>query len=83
MQTVLQYVNAEVSNSGRNVIVVAGRSRRLAVESHDAELARIVAAKGTSFSSSVSKTVGNVGAALVADGTAASILVVQTAATKA
>ncbi|KAF9035009.1 hypothetical protein BDZ89DRAFT_1062262 [Hymenopellis radicata] len=80
---VLDLVNGEVSQCGRNVIVVTGRSRRMATENHAPELGRILAEKGFSIGSSVSKTVGSVGAALVADGTAASLLVVQAAATHA
>ncbi|KAF9018372.1 potassium:hydrogen antiporter [Hymenopellis radicata] len=80
LHRVLDLVKDEVAQSGRNVIVVAGRSRRLAALNHTAELGRIVAEKGSAIGSSVSKTVGDVGAALVADGTAASLLVVQAAA---
>ncbi|KAJ6560286.1 Sodium/hydrogen exchanger family-domain-containing protein [Mycena capillaripes] len=66
-------------SAGKNLIVVLGRSRRMAVESHQAELQKIVAAKGASIGSSVAKTVGDVGAALVASGSSASLLVLQAA----
>ncbi|KAG7447669.1 cation/H+ exchanger [Guyanagaster necrorhizus] len=77
LRAVLELVRAE--RSGVNVIVMMGRSRRMAVESHKSELAKIVAEKGASIGSSVTKTLGDVGAALVADGAKASLLVVQAA----
>ncbi|KAK0447781.1 Sodium/hydrogen exchanger family-domain-containing protein [Armillaria borealis] len=77
LHAVLDLVNAE--RGGTNAIVVMGRSRRMAVESHKKELAKIVADKGGSIGSSVAKTLGDVGAALVADGARASLLVVQAA----
>ncbi|KAK0491525.1 Sodium/hydrogen exchanger family-domain-containing protein [Armillaria novae-zelandiae] len=77
LRAVLDLVN--VGGGGTNVIVVMGRSRRMAVESHKKELAKIVAEKGGSIGSSVAKTLGDVGAALVADGARASLLVVQAA----
>ncbi|KAK0499554.1 Sodium/hydrogen exchanger family-domain-containing protein [Armillaria luteobubalina] len=77
LRAVLDLVN--VGRGGTSVIVVMGRSRRMAVESHKKELAKIVAEKGGSIGSSVAKTLGDVGAALVADGAKASLLVVQAA----
>ncbi|KAK0190433.1 Sodium/hydrogen exchanger family-domain-containing protein [Armillaria mellea] len=77
LHAVLDLVNAE--RGGTNAIVVMGRSRRMAVESHKKELMKIVADKGGSIGSSVAKTLGDVGAALVADGAKASLLVVQAA----
>ncbi|KAF7302231.1 hypothetical protein MIND_00790100 [Mycena indigotica] len=59
------------------LIVFVGRSRRMAVESHKNELASLVSGKGTQIVSALSKTVGDVGAALVASGTSASLLVMQ------
>ncbi|KAF9025664.1 hypothetical protein BDZ89DRAFT_1135326 [Hymenopellis radicata] len=80
LHRVLDLVKAEVAQSSRNVIVVTGRSRRMAALNHTEELERIVAENNFAIGSSVAKTVGDVGAALVADGTAASFLVVQSAA---
>ncbi|KAJ7129154.1 potassium:hydrogen antiporter [Mycena epipterygia] len=65
---------------GKNLVVMIGRSRRMAVESHQAELQRLISSNGTSIGSAVPKTVGDVGAALVASGTRASLLVLQAAA---
>jgi hypothetical protein len=76
LHTIVELVTAEQSQS-RNVIVVTGRSRRMATESHQAELQQIVSESGISIGSSVSKTLGDVGAALVAAGTTASLLILQ------
>ncbi|KAF7294212.1 hypothetical protein HMN09_01149600 [Mycena chlorophos] len=70
---------AIAQNQGRPLIVFAGRSRRMAVESHKGELESIVSGKGTAIVSALSKTVGDVSAALVASGTSASLLVMQAA----
>ena len=59
------------------MIVVSGRSRRMAVEYHQAELQRIIAEGGSPIGSSVAKTLGDVGAALVATSTSASLLILQ------
>lgn len=58
-------------------IVVLGRSRRMAVESHAAELASVVSETGAVLSSETTKTVGDVGAAFVAKSVNASLLVLQ------
>lgn len=64
--------------NGRTLVVVIGRSRRMAPESHVAELRQIVTERGSATGSdSVSRTLGDVGAALVAAGTNASLLVMQ------
>ncbi|KAG5635939.1 hypothetical protein H0H81_009624 [Sphagnurus paluster] len=81
LHTMVDMVTNQVTRStpARNVIVVAGRSRRMAVESHKAELQQLVAEAGASIGSSVAKTVGDAGAALVASNTAASLLILQAA----
>ncbi|KAG6919737.1 hypothetical protein DXG01_001571 [Tephrocybe rancida] len=65
----------------KNLIAVLGRSRRMAVESHASELQQLITDAGASMSSMVPKTLGDVGAALVASGAAASLLVLQAATT--
>lgn len=77
LHTALDMLSSEITQAAGTVIVVTGRSRRLAAENYAPELAKIVAEKGFHAGSSVSKTLGNVGAAVVADGSAASLLVVQ------
>jgi len=57
---------------------VVGRARRLAVESHAAELQTIIA-EHSSVSSDVSKTIGEVAAGFVASATNANVLVMQAA----
>ena len=59
------------------LLVVAGRSRRLAVETHAVELQQLLAEKNVSLSSETMKTLGDVGSALVASSTNASLLVMQ------
>jgi len=66
-------------SGGQNIMVMVGRSRRMAVESHKAELQKLIASHGASIGSAVPKTVGDVGAALVASGSSASLLVLQAA----
>jgi hypothetical protein len=75
----LDKASSEVQHaSGRTLVIVIGRSRRLATESHQAELRQIVSERGLIASSdSVPRTLGDVGAALVASGVGASILVMQ------
>lgn len=69
----------EQSPQTKNVIVMAGRSRRMAVESHTGELQELIVERGASMSSMVPKTLGDVGAALVVSGATASLLVLQAA----
>ncbi|KAJ7145205.1 hypothetical protein C8R43DRAFT_1237633 [Mycena crocata] len=81
LHKIVGLVEAESSRLalGKNLMVVVGRSRRMAVESHNAELQQLISSKGTSIGSAVAKTVGDVGAALVASGTRTSLLVLQAA----
>jgi len=66
-------------NSSKMVTIFLGRSRRMAIESHQVELQQIINEAGGFVSSSVSKTLGDVGAAVVAKGIYANILVMQAA----
>ncbi|CAK5263159.1 unnamed protein product [Mycena citricolor] len=75
---IAELVQAEIAVRS-NAIVLLGRSRRMAVESHAAELQALTSSKGAVVGSSVAKTLGDVGAALVASGTSASLLVLQAA----
>ncbi|KAJ6610393.1 Sodium/hydrogen exchanger family-domain-containing protein, partial [Mycena sp. CBHHK59/15] len=78
LHQIVTLVEREVARGG-NLVVLAGRSRRMAVESHRAELQTLIAGKGAAIGSAVPKTLGDVGAAIVASGTSASLLVVQAA----
>ncbi|KAK7470106.1 K(+)/H(+) antiporter [Stygiomarasmius scandens] len=64
-------------SSGRRTVAVIGRSRRMAVESLDKELQHMSKNAGVAMGSSVAKTLGNVGAAMVLAGVDASLLIVQ------
>jgi len=79
LHTILDMAASEVQQAaGRTLVIVVGRSRRLATESHQVELRQIVGERGSAGGSdSVSRTLGDVGAALVAAGTHASLLVLQ------
>lgn len=63
--------------SDKTMIIVAGRSRRLAVESLRLELKKLTTELGSSLSSSLPTTVGDIGAALVATNVNGSLLIVQ------
>lgn len=61
-------------------IVVTGRSRRMAVESHQVELQRLVGERGATLGAELPKTLGHVACAFVVAGSAqASLLVIQAA----
>lgn len=71
------------SESWKSLLLVVGRGRRLAVESHHKELQKIISEQTKSFiSGDVTKTIGEVAAGFVATATNASgILVMQSAHT--
>lgn len=76
LQTIVDLAASEAQlATGRTLVAVIGRSRRLAPESHSVELREILAEKA--LTDSVSRTLGDVGAALVAKSTNASLLVMQ------
>ncbi|KAJ3835399.1 Sodium/hydrogen exchanger family-domain-containing protein [Lentinula raphanica] len=75
------FSGTRVQNTGRSVVAVLGRSRRMAVERLDGELRSIMTQRGAAMNSTVKKTLGDVGAALVATDVNASLLVVQTCVT--
>jgi len=80
LNTIIDLATAELTKraaAGRSLIVVVGRSRRMAVESHRIGLARLIAERGFLVNSEVSKTLGEVGAALAASGINAGLLVLQ------
>ena len=60
-------------------LVVVGRSRRLAVETHATELRTLLAEKSTQLSADFVKTTGDLGAAFVAVNASTSLLVLQAA----
>ncbi|KAF8806126.1 hypothetical protein BYT27DRAFT_7224470 [Phlegmacium glaucopus] len=70
---------ARISSSDKTMIILAGRSRRMAVESLYGELRDLITESGSSISTSVPKTLGDVGAALVANNVNSSLLILQAA----
>ena len=59
-------------------MIVVGRGRRMATESHKRELVEIVAERGPgSVGNEVAKAMGDVAAGFIASGTEGSILVLQ------
>ncbi|GBE79781.1 K(+)/H(+) antiporter 1 [Sparassis crispa] len=79
LNAVLDSASAAVAqhDDHARLIVVVGRSRLMAVESHDAELRELCAARGASLGSEMPKTLGPVAAAFVAANTNSSLLVLQ------
>ncbi|ETW84079.1 potassium:hydrogen antiporter [Heterobasidion irregulare TC 32-1] len=71
---------AQLAQLPRSLFIVAGRSRRMAVDSHQAELRQLIAEKGISVGSEAPKTLGDVAAAYVATGVNASLVVLQACA---
>ncbi|KAG2008708.1 potassium:hydrogen antiporter [Coprinopsis cinerea AmutBmut pab1-1] len=85
LHTVIELAKSEAAKVeadpklSKTMIVLAGRSRRMAVEALGPELRRIVSETGAGVGSSAPKTLGDVGAALVATGVNASLLIMQAA----
>ncbi|KAF7432803.1 K(+)/H(+) antiporter [Pleurotus ostreatus] len=73
-----EIIDASRSHS-RNVIAVLGRSRRMAVESHQAELVQLLTERNQSIGTALPRALGDVGAAFVGTGVSADLLVVQAA----
>jgi len=61
----------------RRLLVVLGRSRRMAAASHTAELKKLLAENHTSIGAEATKTLGEVGTAVMSGGAGEGILVVQ------
>lgn len=66
----------ETAESWKNLIVVAGRSRRMASETHHAEL-KLIQAEHTSVPGDVRRTFGDVASALVSGGLSTGLLIMQ------
>ncbi|KIP06857.1 hypothetical protein PHLGIDRAFT_106504 [Phlebiopsis gigantea 11061_1 CR5-6] len=81
LRAVVEYATQLEDATGERksrLTVVAGRSRRLAVENHHAELKSLMDEHG-GVASEVKKTVGDVAAALIVSGNKTSIVVMQAA----
>ncbi|KAI0005096.1 cation/H+ exchanger [Russula compacta] len=77
LHRMLELAGIEASRTSKPLLVVAGRSRRMAVESHNRELHRLVAERNTTLASEVSKTFGDVASAFVVAGGGVSLVVTQ------
>lgn len=66
-------------DAGQATIAVIGRSRRMAAETHNAELKALIKKRGTPLSGEVPKTLGEMGAAIVASNAGTSLLILQAA----
>jgi hypothetical protein len=66
-----------VENGSSRMLIVVGRSRRLAVESHHSELAAMVKGGGHHLSGEFRKTVGDVASAIVIGGVRADMFILQ------
>ena len=79
LHTALELASRAGSPAAR-LVVVAGRSRRMAVESHERELQALTSARGAAGGGELPKTLGQVACAFAVAGPAqASLLVVQAA----
>jgi len=65
----------------RSLLIVVGRSRRMATESHAAELKALLAENHTSVGSEATKTLGEVGTTIITGGVGEGVLVVQAKST--
>lgn len=77
LHKVLELATNEASRMSKPLLVFAGRSRRMAVESHKRELEQLIAEHGTSLASDVSNTFGDVASAFIVAGGNASLVVTQ------
>ena len=81
LHRMLELVEGEASRTSKHVLVVAGRSRFAAVESHTAELHQLGVEHNASPASEISEMFGDVGSAFVVAGGNVSLVVTVTQAT--
>ncbi|KAJ8507887.1 hypothetical protein ONZ45_g9778 [Pleurotus djamor] len=77
--SVINFVSSNSSSSSSSTLVVLGRSRRMATESHQVEMAQLIQERGRSIGSALPRCLGDAGAVLVACGVLADLFVVQAA----
>jgi hypothetical protein len=77
LHKMLELAGNEASRTSKPLLVVVGRSRRMAVESHKQEIQRLVTERGASLASEVSNTFGDVASAFVVAGGNTSLVVTQ------
>ncbi|KAI0638492.1 Sodium/hydrogen exchanger family-domain-containing protein [Trametes polyzona] len=78
LHTILDIATRSLAGRGR-LVIVAGRSRRMATDSHFEELRQLCVEHNASLGSELPKVLGDVASAFVAAGSNASIAVVQAA----
>ena len=81
LHRMLELVEDEASRTPKPVLVVAGRSIHVAVESHTAELHQLGVERNASLASEISKMFGDVGSAIVVAGGNVSLAMTQAALT--
>ena len=77
LHRMLELAGREASHTSKPVLVVAGRSRRMAVESHKQELRRLGAEHNANLATEISKMFGDVASAFVVAGGNVSLIVTQ------
>ncbi|KAI9513308.1 cation/H+ exchanger [Russula earlei] len=77
LHRVLELAGREASQTSKPLLVVVGRSRRMAVESHKRELHRIISDRNASLPSEISMTFGDVASAFFVAGSGVSLIVTQ------
>jgi len=78
VQTFASTLRSQSRGSGsRRLLIITGRSRRMATESHAAELKGFLSNNNISIGSESTKTLGEVGTAIIAGSTGEGVLVVQ------
>ena len=77
LHRMLELASSEASRTSKPLLVVVGRSRRMAVESHKRELHRLFTDRGASLPDEVSNTFGDVASAFVVAGGNAGLVVTQ------
>jgi len=77
LHRILELAGDEASRTSKPVLIVAGRSRRMAVEYHKQELRRLGTEHNASLASEISKTFGDVASAFVVAKGNVSLVVTQ------
>ncbi|KAF8484679.1 cation/H+ exchanger, partial [Russula ochroleuca] len=77
LHRMLELVEGETSRTSKPLLVVAGRSRRMAVESHTRELHQLGTERNASLASEISKMFGDVASAFVVAEGNVSLVVTQ------
>ena len=77
LHRMLELAADEASRTSRSLLVVVGRSRRMALESHKRELNQLVSEHNASLRSNIAKTFGDIASAFVVAGGNVNLIVMQ------